>query len=345
MSNTPTLTGVVDGPALPHATAVAVFPSRAAWLAGRRRAAGPTSTEIAAILGLSPKRGPWTVYADRLGAPRLPSRSRVMVRGQRYEPRILEDYLADGHVARVVATSHVIVEGRGLYVSPDGFAVTRAGDWIGVEAKTDRTRFPWGRSCEIEAWSPRAAAIVREDYAAQCYACLEATGLPAWDLVVLRSLDDLRRYRLRADPDVQGRIRDTAVGWFRRHVEARVEPPYHGRGILEAAARLFGGRAAPGVRDPDDDERRILEELARLRDEERAIQARRDELRGELAARIGDGPAIATPEVVAALRAPKRRSRVNRARLRILHPEAWRDVVEVDDAAPALKISPRRARP
>jgi len=64
--------------------------SRDVWLAERRRGVG--ASEVAAILGVDPRRGPLAVYASKLGAPDTEEETRWMRRGRRLEAVIADEY-------------------------------------------------------------------------------------------------------------------------------------------------------------------------------------------------------------------------------------------------------------
>lgn len=64
--------------------------SREVWLAERRRGVG--ASEVAAILGVDPRRGPLAVYAEKVGASEGEEEARWMRRGRRLESVIADEY-------------------------------------------------------------------------------------------------------------------------------------------------------------------------------------------------------------------------------------------------------------
>ena len=64
-------------------------PSRASWLEERRSML--TASDVAAVLGLDPRKGPVAVYADKMGAYALED-SYVLRRGRLHENAIAEEY-------------------------------------------------------------------------------------------------------------------------------------------------------------------------------------------------------------------------------------------------------------
>ncbi|MBZ0171584.1 MAG: YqaJ viral recombinase family protein, partial [Phycisphaerales bacterium] len=87
---------IAQGPTLPAAVDVIVYPTEEAWR--EARGDGPGSSDAAAILGASTKRGRWDVYAERVLGRRNTINAKLARRGHREEARILEDYAeATGH--------------------------------------------------------------------------------------------------------------------------------------------------------------------------------------------------------------------------------------------------------
>lgn len=286
---------VAGGPLLPAARRVRVFGDRDAWVEGRR--AGLGSSDVAAILGVSPYRSPWDVYIER-GLGREPvadaRRERYFARGHREEPRILEDY-AEETGASVLPLRQVIVEGPApIAVSPDSFIAVDSAWGVG-EAKTDRT-FAWGPSgVVIERWTAAARELVREDHAAQVYSQLIATGLPFGVLAVRRDMDDLRHYTLLADERLQGRMAERLAEWWDRHVVRREPPDNDGsEACARAKERMFArGAREKRTRPAKAHEVEIARELVRTKVEVQRLQDRERKLRADLADAIGEGYGIA----------------------------------------------------
>src|SRR5690606_16289874 len=99
------------GLVLPTAERVVRYPDRESWLAGRLNRLG--GSDVGAILGLSPERygGDWKTWAARrVGeAEHTPQVREWFRRGNREEPRILEDFAADSGMRVVGPLGLVIV--------------------------------------------------------------------------------------------------------------------------------------------------------------------------------------------------------------------------------------------
>lgn len=335
---------IAGGPVLPAARRVRVYPTREAWEAGRSEG-GLGSSDIAAILGVSPYRGPWDVYTDRVLRQRQevdPAKVKIFARGHREEPRILEDY-AEETGARVLPVTQTTVDAAGLplSVSPDAFVMVD-GAWGLGEAKTDTSGAGWGQSgAVIERWTPAARDLVREDYAAQCYAQMLATGLPFASLIVRRSLDDLRHFVLLRDEALLARIAEHVAAWWDRHVLRREPPENDGsEACLAAKARLYsaGDRKDKACRDALPDEVAIVHELVGVQAEIKALEARERKLKAELADVIGTAYGIQWPGGRAVFADSKGRTTIDADALRAQHPDVYAAVSRTSEPSRSLRL-------
>ncbi len=282
---------ILGGPLLPSARRVRMYEDRDTWVEGRKVGLG--SSDVAAILGVSPYRSPWDIYLERVLDRRPPPdarREKYYARGHREEPRILEDY-ADEVGASVMPLRQVIVEGPApLAVSPDSF-VALDGEWGLGECKTDRT-FAWGPSgTVIERWTTAARELVREDHAAQVYSQLIATGLPFGVLAVRRDMDDLRHFVLVADERLQARMLERLGEWWQRHIVAGEPPENDGsEACAKAKERLYaGGAREKKTRQATPDEVRLARELVAAKTEKQRFEDRERRLQSDLSDAIGEG--------------------------------------------------------
>lgn len=286
---------IANGPLLPAARRVRVFEDRDSWVKGR--GAGLGSSDVAAILGLSPYRSGWDIYLERV-LDRQPvsdaRREKYFQRGHREEPRILEDY-AEEVGAATMPLQRVIVEGPApLAVSPDSF-VALEGEWGIGECKTDRT-FAWGPTgTVIERWSSAARELVREDHAAQVYSQLIATGLPFGVLAVRRDMDDLRHFTLVADERLQARMHERLSEWWDKHIVRGVPPDNDGsEACAKAKERLYaGGAREKKTRFAKAEEIAIAREVYTTKVEIQRLQDRERKLRSDLSDAIGEAYGIA----------------------------------------------------
>lgn len=195
---------------------------RSEWARARRIGA----SDVAKILGVSPFGGPWDVWTRLKGLDTRGPETEDQRRGHIWEPTVIDLYRrSTGFDVRAVEGDPILIDGPEEWstVSPDGFVLD--ADQTGlIEAKTDRFGGHWGESCEIERWTPDAEAVVRPDYALQCYAQMFGADAPFVDLVVLLPFYELRSFRLWRDAEVEAELVETLRAWWDRHVVAGEAP-------------------------------------------------------------------------------------------------------------------------
>lgn len=336
---------IAGGPLLPAARRVRVFDDRDTWVEGRKVGLG--SSDVAAILGVSPYRSGWDIYLERV-LDRRPApdarREKYYARGHREEPRILEDY-ADEVGAAVMPLRQVIVEGPApLAVSPDSLVQPEGWGWGLGECKTDRT-FAWGPSgTVIERWSSAARELVREDHAAQVYSQLIATGLPFAVLAVRRDMDDLRHFTLLADERLQARMLERLSEWWERHIVGREPPPNDGsEACAKAKERMYsGGAREKKTRVATPEEVALARELVAAKTEVQRLQDRERKLRSDLADAIGEGYGVHWEWAGGTSKAlyidVAGRELVDTEKLRKEHPEVFAKVAKVTEPSRQVRL-------
>ncbi len=338
---------IVGGPYLPNAVAVHHYATEKEWLASR--AGRPGSSDAAAILGVSTTRGPWDVYAERCLGMRSTIPAALARRGHREEQRIAEDYAeATGHTVLGPLRTLRVVGPRECYDSPDAWIYTGSA-WVGGEFKTDVSPFSWGRSgAVVDRWTPEVARWLREDYLAQCYWHLACHGLPAWVLVVKRSMDDLRWYTIRADVALQERMLEAVDVWWSRHVVAGNPPPIDdSETCLRAQGRIFSvnGRRPKTHRDATEDEAKLIAEDLELTAAITAAEKRQNFVRSALASSIGEGYGVRAQGAGTALFTDvSGRVTVDREALELHFPDVYRKVAVVGQPTRQIRVYPERNR-
>jgi hypothetical protein len=272
----------------PNAGRIVRWPDEASWRTARLDGLG--ASDVPKVLGLSPYGGPWSVWAPRLLGDVPREMSGPMLRGIHLEAGVLSWWAAETGAEVLGPLGPLHVHGaHPLIVTPDA-----ACRWErfpgngGAEVKTDDSRYRWGRSGRVVTrWTADEALDIREDYAAQAYACMDATGADWWALVVLCGLSDLRWYVLMRDDDIQGRIRTACRSWWVRHIEGATPPPTDD---TEACARALA-RLQPKYgekREATTDEAVMAAELDAWRKQRKALDSGIRAASAALASSIGE---------------------------------------------------------
>ncbi len=236
-----------------------VYPDRAAWLADRR--ADRTSvgaSEVASILGVSPYRGPWDVWAAKMAgdvgdepdvttgedAAAAPDIEDPLVRGNLWEPFVRE--LAGlamgapveppgapfGDVSALARVEHAAHPWAAC--SPDGWALG-----VPVELKTDASRsgWGWGKSGTVIAdVADEGRPAAPPHYLTQVWWQVEVIGAPCAYLVVVLGSYRVRWFRVEANAEIQRQLIDRVGEWRERHLVRGIEP---NRDASEACLRHY----------------------------------------------------------------------------------------------------------
>lgn len=263
-----------------------VATDHAGWISNR----GVGSSDVPAILGLSPYKGPYDVWMRLQGRGLRDDPDEDMRRGTRWEPLVLAVYAGDtGRLVRK-PPAHATwrhPEVRWATASPDALVVDerRSG---AVEAKTDRnTERSWGQAGTIHRWDDAAAQRVRIDYALQSYWQAWVCDLAFVDLAVLLPYYELRVYRMERDLELERALVARVSAWYERHVVGREPPPLDGSDAASAdlRRRFEGGR---GARRASAGERVLAIEYESARLLAKQIGERRKVLGQQLVAVAGD---------------------------------------------------------
>lgn len=319
---------------------VELFPSRDAWLAGRRDPLAIGASEAAAVLGVHPHMNAWSLWEHKRREASEAAASSVLQRGHRWESAVLAEY-EDASGCKVLQPGahlgrpdHLVILASKarpwLRESPDAFALdARTGALGHVEAKTAMHRDAWSPEAGVivERWADGAEDVVPPHYAIQAYVQLEVSGLPWCDVCAL--VPDggwlaVRWVRILRDDETQGQIVEALETWRARHLVGGEAPEVDGsRACNRFLARAFQKRPARVVTT---DEGVMLRELARLRAECKAAEGRIAELANTLIV-AADGSRLALTDAKGAPYGQPQhsagRTTVDAARLRTEFPEVF----------------------
>ena len=264
------------------------------WLALRRTGIG--GSDAGAIMGVSPYKGAFSVWADKQGKLPPLEDNEAMRQG-----RDLEDY-----VARRFA------EASGLRVRHE-YSMLRSVDHPCMLADIDRRII--GERAGLECKTSRDITMARYrngeypmEYYCQCLHYLAVTGWDCWYLAVLVYGTDLLIYKICRDEvmdDIEALISAEEAFWQNHMVLDQPPAP----DALDSTAAALGSvypheDGTTVCADQDADE--ALTELAALKAQKRALDRQITERENQIKAAMGEAEVIAGTSVSATWRSSER---------------------------------------
>lgn len=201
---------------------------RDAWLEQRRKGVG--GSDVAAIMGLSPYRGAYEVWAEKMGLVEAPdiSDKPAVTWGNVLEPVVGRHY-AENHPDRDVRRLNAVCR-----------SIARPWAQASLDYEVRDPGLGWG-VLEIKTAGLRSAGHWEDGvplfYQTQVAHYLSVTGRPFADVAVLIGGQDYREYRIMRDEGDIAAV-DGAVDAFWERVRTGEEPPADGSpGEAEALFR------------------------------------------------------------------------------------------------------------
>jgi putative phage-type endonuclease len=235
--------------------------TREEWLADRRKAIGASDTP--AILGISPHRSEWDVWAEKTERLEPWDGNDATRIGLILENGIL-DYAEEtlGSLDRQV---RIVVPNKPISATLDG----RTVDGIPVEAKTAGMTGPLHGE-----WGDALTDQIPEHYLCQVHAQLLCTEAEHAFLFALLAGRGIVQYQIERSDSLCKALEDQLCDWWERHIVKGIEPPRE-RATMEVVKRL---RRVPGkvVAMPEDAEW-LLSTRERLKEEAKDIAERLEE--------------------------------------------------------------------
>lgn len=290
------------------------------WLQHRKSGIG--GSDAGAIMGVSPYKGAYSVWADKMGFETAVDDSEAMRQG-----RDLEEYVA----SRFAEKSGLTVRREyGMLRSKEHpFMVANIdrrikGERAGLECKTSR---------DIYMKRYRGGDFPMEYYC-QCLHYLAVTGWDAWYLAVLVYGTDLLIFRIcreEVQDDIDALIEAEETFW-RDHVEHCQAPAPDGlRATSEALGTVFARSEDYAIESTDEDDM-LIEQLVSYRQQKKAAEAAIRKLENQIKARMETAEELHSPIALVSWKSQTQR-RISEKRLKELYPEidvnAIRETVEM----------------
>ena len=271
------------------------------------RESGIGGTDIAAIVGVSPYKTRWDVYADKRGLAEpveVTTRMKVGILQQPTVVRLYEEETGD-----IVAWSDETIrhpKEEWIVGTPDGFIAHEPGpgellfkkdgsrrlivelEAPGFEAKTAGLDQAW-------RWGENQDDIP-EEYIIQCQWYMVLTGRKRWVVAALIGGDRFRFHVLDADEEFQAMLVREGERFWKEYVARGKQPDFdHGRSARAYIKRLFP-TASKTVREAGAVELEAMRELAGVNRELSYLDKRKATLVTRIESMIGSDYAIESRE-------------------------------------------------
>lgn len=264
------------------------YPTREEWLSARRSGVG--GSDVAAILGLSPWRGTYAVWAEKCGlaeAEDISEKPRVEW-GIRLEDSIFEKFAEEHPELSCTKNAGDVVfanaERPWAHATLDGWAEPKeGGEPCVVEVKT--AHFPTSRDWEVG---------VPSYYLAQVQHYLSVTGWRCAYVVVLIDGWDYREFIVDRDDEDIAAVEAAVDAFWHVNVEGGERPLEVGAADIDAirAAHPEG----EGFIEGDGEFLDLIEEWDAAKQQVKRLSEREKKLRAIIEARLGDAKGAEFPE-------------------------------------------------
>ena len=180
------------------------------------RAQGIGGSDVAAIVGLDPRRDAFAVYADKLGLVERSEPNARMKWGKRLERVIVDAYSEETGRSTIWIDETRRNPAREWQVyTPDAMCTAMLR---GIDAKN--VSFD-----QAAKWGEIGSDLVPDSIALQCQWYCSSADIPVWDVAALFGGNDLRIYTVNRDPEIEAALLEEAENFWKNHGLARVPPP------------------------------------------------------------------------------------------------------------------------
>lgn len=174
------------------------------------------SSDIAAIMGLSPWRTPLDVYlakVDPQPEPEDEAKQNIFARGKVLEPLIVDAY-ARLYGVTITATNQSYAHPLHPYLASEIDAETTDGENLEIKSVHPFAARDWG---------PHGSDEIPLHYYCQVQYAMECSGAGICKVVAMFGFDEMRAYPIMRDKDVGARLVSAAVSFW-GDVQNRIQP-------------------------------------------------------------------------------------------------------------------------
>ncbi len=250
------------------------------------RSQGVGGSEVAAIVGLDPRRDAFSVYAEKLGLVERAEPSPRMRWGKRIERVIAEAYAEE--TRQTVAwcdETRANPQRPWQVMTPDAFVWRDGAHAGGVDAKN--VAFD-----QAYLWGDAGTDAVPESIALQLQWYCSGEDLPWWDAAALFGGHDLRIYRVHRDPEIEAVLLEEADRFWRTHVLARVAPPIGSSATAAEYLRQRFPKNVEALRVATEHEASLIAELKVARSNFDIAEAAKKSIENQVKEAIGEADGL-----------------------------------------------------
>lgn len=248
--------------------------SRSEWLNARKNYI--TGTDIAALAGLNPYKGPMDVYADKMGLSMDVLENEAMMWGRRLEALVAERYAEINSVELLPGN---FLTKHWMAGSPDRLVKNHSR---GLEIKTTN-------SFSARAWGEEGSDQIPDQHRCQVAWYMMLCDYPEWDVAVLIGGQEYRQYRVHRDIPFENSLIEMGSRFRDNHLIPQMPPPIDGSDSSSAYLKAsFPKHTSGDMRCADEQDNHAASEILELKDSIKSAEAKIAYHENALKARIGD---------------------------------------------------------
>jgi putative phage-type endonuclease len=272
---------VFDANGLPANAAPAVD-ARQEWLEQRRGAIG--ASDVAAILGISPWKTAWEVWADKTGKVSNWAGNDATRAGQAFESGVLD--VAEDQLGLLERNVRVVHREFPLAATLDARVVSSGEP---VEAKTT------GLTGKVMGdWGDALTDQVPDHYLCQLHAQLICTGAEMAYLFALIAGRGVVKYQCERSDRLASQLTTMLTDWWERHIVRGIEPELRTPPALSVVKRLR--KEAGKSIELTSAEASLMEQRASLKEQEKSLREQLEAVDSQILLALGDAEEGVLPD-------------------------------------------------
>ncbi len=229
------------------------------WLDIRKMGIG--GSDAGAVLGFSPYKSSFSVYADKLGFAEEKTENEAMKQGKELEDYVAKRFIQEtGKKVRKINSVLQSKENPFMLANVDRWIV---GENAGLECKTSRDillkRYKNGE--------------YPEEYYCQCLHYMAVTGANKWYLAVLIFGTDFKIFEILRDEEEINSLIESEKAFWECHILPKVPPPPDGKdSTTNAIKKMYSECESNTVITSTDNEK--IEQYIKLKEQQKELESK-----------------------------------------------------------------------